>query len=239
MISIDEVIKAHGNPGNWNQYNRIITTLSFGGLAFQMKFNNTGIKERRYFISLDSPMVVIENYPKPQQQGIFTPEIVWIESFDGKKIKERRNPRSTFKKWPHRFFWDDLDLLYFAAYACWNYFNTPFLFANEGFKFNQLSDWQENGHRLYRFEALFPEEIPAHCRKQVFYFDELLRISRFDYNPEVFASWAKATHYCYDYQNFNDIWLPTKRRVVPRRKDGGAAAGPTLVWIEVKKLHFQ
>lgn len=239
MVFVEEIIEAHGALWRWNKYNRIITTLSFGGMAFKMKFNNRGNKERRYIISLDNPMVVIENYPRVGQQGVFTPEVVWIESFEGQRIKERGSPRSFFMRWPHSFFWDDLDLLYFAGYACWNYFNTPFLFTGAKFDFNLLPEWKERGHSFKRIQAIYPEEIPAHCKLQTFYLDKQKRICRFDYDPEVFASWAKAAHYCYDYKSFNDIWLPTKRRVVPRKADGKAVGGPTLVWIDVKEVHFQ
>ena len=236
---VDEMIAAHGNLAAWNQYNRIITTLSFGGLAFRIKFNYKGYLKRRYIISLGHPMITIENFPKAGQQGIFTPDIVWIESFDGKKIRERQHPRKFIRQWPHSYFWDDLDLLYFAGYACWNYFNIPFLLVSGQFQFCQLPDWEENGKRLQRIEVIFPDQIPTHCRKQLFYLNETKRIVRFDYDPEVFASWARAAQYCYNYQSFNGIWLPTKRKVVPRKTNGNAGAAPVLVWIEVDELHFQ
>jgi hypothetical protein len=80
MKIIDEIISAHGDPSIWNNYNRIITTISFGGLAFWMKFNIRGYIKRRYIISLENPMVLIENFPGSGMQGIFTPDEVWIES---------------------------------------------------------------------------------------------------------------------------------------------------------------
>jgi len=239
MELIKEVIEGHGGLTNWNRYNRIVTTLSFGGLAFHMKFNNMGRAEHRYIISLDHPMVVIEGFPRAGQQGVFTPGAVWIESFDGKKIRERNHPRTIIRKGYHSVVWDALDLLDSAGYACWNYFNTPFLFAGDNFTFKEVSDWEEGGKWFKRVEVIFPEEIPAHCTKQTFYIDNNYKISRFDYDPEVFASWARAAHYCLDYKKIGGIWLSTKRKVAPRNSRGHAAQGPRLVWINIKDIHFQ
>ncbi len=235
---LQEVIEAHGGLPTWDRFNRLIVSMTFGGWAFKLKFKG-GKRTHRFIISLDYPLVVIEGFPKPGLQGVFTPESVWIETLEGQRVKERFAPREVIQQWPHTICWDDLDLLYFAGYACWNYFNTPFLFAREGFRHVYLSDWEKNGESFKRLEVVYPDYIHAHSRKQVFYFDQCLRIRRFDYDPEVFAPWAKATQYCYDYKNCKGIWIPMQRKVFARKKDATIVPGITLVWIKIKQLHFQ
>jgi hypothetical protein len=140
---------------------------------------------------------------------------------------------------PHSIIWDDLDLLYFAGYACWNYFNTPFLFVQENFIFKELTPWREGSDTWRRMLVEFPDNIPTHNKFQTFYLDESSLIVRLDYNPDVFTSWARAAHYCYDYRNFFGIWIPVKRLVFPRKGNESRAKGPTLVSITLHELHLQ
>ena len=239
MQLVENAIDAHGGLHLWTQYNRICVTLSFGGLAFRMKMNNQGLRPRRYIISLDHPMVIIEDFPNPGHQGVFTPDLVWIEDLFGSKTRERQNPRSQITKFPHILKWDNLDLLYFAGYACWNYFNTPFIFHSINFSFKQLSDWKENGQVLRRIEVIYPESLPTHCVKQTIYLDRLDRIFRVDYNPETFAAWARAAHYCSHYRNYQGFWVPGNRTVLPRRKNNHSLPVPELVWIKMRHFHIQ
>jgi hypothetical protein len=59
---------------------------------------------------------------------------------------------------------------------------------------------------------------------------------RLDYTAEVFGTWAKAAHYCWDHKNFSGLIVPTRRRVFPRKNDGTPRGFPTLVWIEADDL---
>lgn len=236
---LEQVLTAHGGLAQWQSYRTVIARLSFGGFAFAMRFNRAGLLERTVRIQTQIPQVTFEAYPQPGKLGVFTPELVWIESDLGKKIAERPAPRAAFRSFRRQLWWDDLDLLYFAGYACWNYFTSPFLLAMDGVQIKELSSWQENNETWHRLEVLFPEAFPTHCRKQIFYFDQDFMMQRLDYNPEVFASWAKAAHYCFDYQTFGGIKFPGKRKVVPRNKDHTSQSFPILVWIDIKQIDFE
>jgi hypothetical protein len=95
------------------------------------------------------------------------------------------------------WWWDRLDILYFAAYAVWTYVSTPFLFAREDYQVVELDPWVENGEHWRRLAVTFPEHVHTHSREQVFYIDAndgLIR--RHDYTAEPIGGWAKAAHYC-------------------------------------------
>jgi hypothetical protein len=121
--------------------------------------------------------------------------------------------------------WDDLDFLYFAGYASWNYLTTPFLLASPGVEVQE----RESG----RLDVTFPPSIPTHSRRQSFWFDERGYLRRLDYTAEVFGWWARSVHTCSDHRVFDGIVMPRRRRVVPRLPGERPARGPTLIWIEL------
>jgi hypothetical protein len=234
MALLDQVIDAYGGMGLWRSIDTLTARLSFGGLAFASRFKRARF-DQQLKISTREPRVVFEDYPQPNQRGIFTPDRVSIET-GGKLIAQREQPRAAFRELRRQIWWDDLDLLYFAGYASWNYFSAPFLLAADGVTTDELEPWHEKGESWRRLAVHFPETVPTHSRWQTFYFDEHLRIRRFDYDPEVFASWAKAAHYCFDERDFSGLLVPTKRRVFPRTPNDRALPFLTLVWIEVHEV---
>jgi hypothetical protein len=233
---LEKVLTAHGGTERWLSYNEINVKMRFGGLAFLSKFNRKGLKERTIVISIHEPKVVLHDFPGTGKRGFFTADRVWIESKNGQRLSERLNPRNSFKKTRRKFYWDNLDLLYFTGYASWNYFNSPFLLGRHDVITTEKGPWKENGETWQRIEAIFPDRIPTHCRKQVFYFDELFRMRRLDYDPEVFASWAKAAHYCDEFKLCSGLLMPMQRKVVPRSKNGKSKSKPVLVWIKIKEV---
>jgi hypothetical protein len=156
--------------------------------------------------------------------GFFEPDRVWIEGDSGDLIEERRNPRDAFRRSLRRQFrWDDLDLLYFAGYAMWNYLTFPFLLRHDGVEVSEL------GERRLAIE--FPDDFPAHSPRQTFYFDEDLMLRRHDYTARVFGPWARARHLSWDHREFGGLIFPTRRRVLPR-----GLPGPTLIWIAIEDV---
>ena len=57
---------------------------------------------------------------------------------------------------------------------------------------------------------------------------------RHDYATDVAG--GVASHYCFDHVTFDDIVVPTFRRVVKRRTDGPVIHGPTAVLILIRDL---
>jgi len=82
------------------------------------------------------------------------------------------------------------------------------LFTKEGFYKKEVRSWKgEDGELWQRHQIIFPEIIPAHSRKQVFYFDRKGFLVRHDYVAEaytsLFLSKAAATRYCMEYKNIS------------------------------------
>lgn len=234
---LEKIFDAHGGMENWNKFRTISPTLRFGGLAFRSRFNLAGLIERRVEIFTRRPFVIFNDFPKKGMTGTFTPNEVYIEKA-GLVIRSREQPRSYFDSLRRKIFWDDLDLLYFAGYASWNYFNSPFLLGYPGVTVEELSPLPENGKLWRRLRAHFPDQFPTHCNSQIFYFDEKFRMVRLDYCPEIFASWARAAHFCSHHSRWNEILIPSRRRVVVNKPYATAKSLPTLVWIDVKNVIF-
>lgn len=228
---LQEVLEAHGGLARWSQLRAVRARLAFGGLAFALRWNRAGARERVATILPHRAQVVFEDFPGPGYHATFTPERVWIADAHGGIRSERASPRDAFASWRRALWWDDLDLLYFSGYATWNYFTHPFLLAAPGVECAEREPCTEGGQRWRRLEARFSSGFPTHSPVQMFYYDESLRLRRHDYTATVFASWAAAAHYSYDHVTVQGIPFPARRRVVPRGRSGAARRGPTLVWI--------
>ena len=234
-----EIFETYGGRTRWEAVQSIHVLLSFGGLAFDMRLNRRGLRERNIHISVQHPQVVFDDYPRLGKRGIFTADQVKIESTSGKILSSRNTPRDAFASFRRSIWWDDLDLLYFAGYACWNYFTIPYLFLFDGVELSEIEPGHENGEDFRRLKVKFPKSIPTHSCEQVFWYDSNLHLRRHDYDPEVFASWATAAHYCHEFRTFSGFPFATRRQVVPRMPNGATRSRPILVWIQVKDISLE
>ena len=153
--------------------------------------------------------------PREGQRGIFEPDRVRIDGGD-----ERRDPRAGFKRLRRQVHWDDLDLLYFAGYAWWNYLAFPFFLERPGFAVEERP-----GRKL---AVRFPDGFPTHSAEQVFHLDEDAHLVRHDYTAHVFGPWAKASHYTSEHKWFDGLLVPTRRRVHMR-----GTRFPTIISLDV------
>lgn len=229
---LEEIFEKNGGLPLWQNHRALDVRLRFGGLAFAARWNWKGLRARVVRVYLHEQKTVLEDYPRPGCRGIFTPEELRMETAGGAIIAERRNPRPLFDSLRRQLWWDDLDLLYFAGYASWNYFTMPWLLAWEGVEIQSLSEWAEAAEVWQKLVVRFPPSLATHCPQQAFYFDKNGCLRRHDYDPEVFARWARAAHYCFDHVEMAGWQFPARRRVVPRRADGSSGQFPVLVWID-------
>ena len=241
MIELAErAIAAHGGAQVWSRAREIRVRVSSGGLAFATKLQGSAVRGIDARISTSDQRVVLEPYPSPGQRGVLEPDgSVRIETDAGELIDARAAPRAAFSDARHRFWWDRLDILYFATYALWTYTATPFVFAREGYALSELDPWEEDGERWRRLAVAFPEHIHTHCREQVFYIDAQGLIRRHDYTAEPLGGFAKAAHYCFDHQTFDGLVVPTHRRVFPRKRTNRPRGRPLLVWIDVPNVTIE
>jgi hypothetical protein len=217
---LDRAIEAHGGLERFRSASEISVRVRSSGWAFVMRFQRGALADFTGTVSTSEPRTVISPYPKPRQRGIFERDAVRIESDSGAVVAERENPRAAFRGLRHAIWWDDLDLLHFAGYALWNYVSAPFMFVRPGFETEELEPWKENGETWRRLRVAFPPDVPTHSPEQDFYFNEAGILKRLDYTAEVFGSWAKAAHYCWDHESFSGLVAATRRKAMPRRRDG-------------------
>lgn len=231
----EEVIKAYGGLELWNRLQAIRVRLAFGGFGFRAKLLKVPVRGEM-LVERTGQRVTFQPYPGPDRRGVFEGSRVRIESLDGTVFCERSQPRLAFRDFRHLFWWDALDLLYFAGQAGWTYFCVPFVLKDPGYELREGDPFRDSDETWRRLHVKFPAGIHTHCREQVFYIDDRGLIRRHDYIAEPFGSLAKAAHYPSEYRDFGGMVVPTRRRVYPRRVDGRPRRHPILVWIDVEDV---
>jgi hypothetical protein len=156
----------------------------------------------------------------------------------GQLVEQLKNARASFAGHELLTPWTPLQLVYFVSYATWNYMNTPFMFAKPGFHFLEMDPWEENGEKWRRLQVIFPDYIPTHSTRQVFYFSEEGLLKRHDYWPEVLGN-NSAVHYYSDYKEFNGVKAPTTHRIYPLNdEDNSAIKDILLVSLDIFDLQY-
>jgi hypothetical protein len=220
---LGRALDAHGGLDAWRAKSALELRYRAGGLAFASKGRGLRMKRWRAVVQLDRPHTVLEEFPVPGKRGILDRGCVRIETDDGERLAERDDPREAIRS-PRRLIrWDDLDLLYFSAYAIWGYATFPFHLTLAGV------EAQEIGERTLRVR--YPPDWPVHSREQLFHFDGDGLVIRNDYTAEVMGSWARAAHFCEEHRRFDGLVFPTRRHVHP-----AATNRVTLVRIELDEV---
>jgi len=234
---LEQSMAAYGGWDRWKKIRELVVTNRAWGWALSLRGKpRIFSKYRTLKLFPEQPYLTIDPYPREDLSGGFVGNKVWIENQGGVVLQERSNPRGYFASIRRKFFWDDLDALYFGSYAMWNYLTQPFLLNRPEITLQKLEPWSEQGETWQRLEASFPEDFPTHSPKQNFYFNEQGRIVRHDYTALVFGTWAKAAHYSMEFKTFDGFLFPTQRRVWPRRGNNRPFRGFTLVGLHIKDV---
>jgi hypothetical protein len=236
-MMVKEVVEAHGGMDYWNSLQALDAVISAWGLLFTAK-RRPVLKKVRMRAYTREPRFTFFDFPQPGQKAeLFGNEEVCIKDIAGNTIARRVQPRAAFRRFREQLYWDNLDFIYFGGYATWNYLTTPFLVLREGFLFEELEFIPGESGSYSRLQVTFPQDVPTHSAKQVFYFDERRYLRRIDYTAEVVGRWAHAAHLCADYRTFGGIQTPTRRQVLPLFFGYRPLPAPTLVALEVHDLH--
>ena len=151
---------------------------------------------------------------------------VILENEAGETIAERADARRFFPYGRRLFYWDDLDMAYFANYAFWGYLTLPALLLRKDVLWSQTSPT--------RLRATFPPDLPVHSPIQTFDFDaETGLLLRNSYTAEVIGGWAKASQRISAHRSFGGVPVPTRRIVTPRGPFCTTLPGPVLIDIRV------
>ena len=233
---LDEVIQSHGGVDRWNSLEAIEAEISASGALFRMKWR-PAMKHVQVRAATNKPNFRFFDFPKPGQTSeLVGADLVRILDADGNVIEERKNPRAAFRGLRRQLYWDDLDFIYFAGYATWNYLVSPFLLLHDGLAFELIEEMPAGNESWSGLRVTFSDDVPTHSKVQEFYFDEDRRLARLDYTAEVVGGWARAAHTCTEYRDFDGIQAPTRRRVRPLFVGTNPSPWPTLVAIDIHEV---
>lgn len=210
---LDAVLSAHGGLRRWEQVESI--ALSARGIFPLMMIKGVAPLWRRFDaeIEVHHPRVRFRDYPKPGMEGVFDRWNVSVKDPDGHGRQRGYAPAPGDTRPRFRYVWDDLDLLFFAGYALWNYLVSPFIFTRPGFECRELTPVRWRGDWLHRMDVIYPDDVPKHCKTQRYFLDEQGLIRRFDYRADVIGRWALGAHLCSRYESFDGLYYPCRREV--------------------------
>lgn len=232
---LDHALHAHGGLDRWRQVGSIHVRGSVGGLLWGSRGQEGIFATADFTLDVRRQHLVYHDFTGPGLRGVFTPGRVSIEDRARNVLTQRRSPRMAFTGHGPNSPWDQLHALYFGGYAMWNYLTTPFLLTMPGVQVEELEPWEEAGERWRRLRAVFPDDIATHSREQVFHFDSTGLLRRHDYAAEVLGA-TPAAHYSDAHKEVSGLVFPTRRRVVPVRKDGLSVPTPVLVAIDLTQI---
>jgi hypothetical protein len=201
---LEECLAAYGGLEPWRAAEAVEVRVSARGSAFAMRGNRRPFTDTLMRVRTTGQHVELFDWPRPGETAVLTSAEARIG-----------DARRAVPRWGRR--WDDLDFAAFGGAAMWTYIALPFV----------LADWGADelpGRRL-RFRV--PEPVRSHCREQTLHIDERGLIVRHDYVAESFGGWARAVHRSLDFETFDGLPVPTRRRVRLRR------FGPVVVKVDV------
>jgi len=238
---LDEVLEAHGGRERWAAARCVRARIRSGGLLLATRAPQLR-GGARLEVGIGEPRGSAVADARPDQRGVFDDGEVRIETLDGEVLESRVDPRREFfgrSGLRRNLRWDDLDAIYFAGYAWWNYVNHPYLLTRDGMSVRELEPWRKGGETWRRLEARFPVDVTTHSPVQVLYYDRALRLRRHDYTAEVVSGRARASHFSFDHVEVDGLVFPTRRRVVPRGPGNRPLPFPTLVALHLSEIEVE
>ncbi len=222
-------IDAYGGIELWKKHKYIEAEVSVKGLAFSFK-RRTFFEHALIKMEIARPFSVLSPIGKDNFiLGVLDGNDVRIENTNGKIISERKNARDFFPYGRRLFYWDDLDMAYFANYAFWNYFTLPNLLLE-----NRI-EWIEKENGI--LSAIFPDSIPTHSTFQEFHFDiNNGLLLRHNYTVDIISKLAKASNVIRKHEKYDNVICPSSRLVTPQNWKGMPLNWPTLIEITVHEF---
>lgn len=239
---LEEAIEAAGGIERWRAARRIRARVRTGGMLPRTRLPGNRLADYELTVEVGRPYASLDPYPEAGRRGVFEQGAVRIESAGGETIASRDDPRAAFfgrSGLRRNLRWDALDSVYFAGYAMWNYLNTPLLLTHDDIEVREGESWGGEGRRWRRLDARFPDGLDTHSREQAFFFDDAGLQVRHDYTAEVVASAAKGAHYCAGHRSFDGLVFPTRRRVLPRRRNLRSLPFPTIVSLDLSEIRVE
>jgi len=234
---LKQAVAAHGGLERWNAFSRLTARARIGGVLWTLKRQKTLLADINVGIETHTERLAIAPFGGVDRRSVFRPDLLKIETTDGRLIDERSDPESAFAGHTQETPWDPLHVAYFASEALWTYLTLAFLYTYPGFVSEEIAPWQEDGETWRRLKVTFPDTIKSHTRTQVTLFgaDGLMR--RHDYTVDVLGG-AQGANYTSGYRSFQGLNVPTRRRVYAHDAAMRKVPGPLLVSIDFDDITF-
>jgi len=225
-------LKAYGGEAVWKDATAVDSTVTVGGLLFQLKGINIP-PHAKITVDLQRPHTVIEPVDESGDTGVLDGFSVMIVSPSGRILEQRADARLHLQNASVSTKWDRLNLVYFLGYAFWGYYSLPYQLMRTDIAWTELSDGV--------LQADYGTNLPVHSRIQRFWFDKttgLLR--RNDYTPVAASRDARVAHVIFEHGVSNGIPYPSKRRVkMSFGQYGWVLPFPDFITIDVERWQLR
>ncbi len=225
-------LKAYGGGAVWKDAVAADSTVTVGGLLFQLKGINIP-PHAKITVDIQRAHTAIEPVDDSGDTGVLDGFSVMIVSPSGRILEHRPDARELLQNASIGTKWDRLNLVYFLGYAFWGYYTLPYQLMRTDIEWTELSDGV--------LQADYGTNLPVHSRIQRFWFDKntgLLR--RNDYTPVAASPDARAANVTFEHGVSNGILYPSKRRVkMSLGQYGWALPFPDFITIEVERWQLR
>lgn len=235
---VDLAIAAHGGKLRWDEVSFLTAHYRLGGVIWAIKGQVGVLSDVISQVTLHTQQFRNLMFISADQQSVFEPDRVAIETQTGQILDELIHPRKSFVGYRLETPWSKLQLIYFNGYAIWTYLTSPFSFILPGFKLIELETWAENGEIWRRLQVTFPSDIATHTATQIFYFNQDGLLKRHDYLVDILAG-APAVRYMSDYKTIQGLQIAFTHRIYSRNEDGSLQPEPILVTIDIDRVEIE
>ncbi|GAA3383668.1 hypothetical protein [Cryptosporangium minutisporangium] len=225
-------LEAHGGLPRWQRFTWFRAEVSITGALWASQGWAGSLDPIVLHGETRNQRVILAPFPFPGWYATWEPHRQTIETAAGIATAERRDPAASFGRGSPS---DDFQVAYLAAEAVWNYLAAPFVLARTDFLTEEIAPGREGWRRLL---VTYPDDLATHSRQQIFSFDDTGLLRRLDYTIDLLGG-GPAVHYPSDYQRFDGIQIPTRRRVYVADSDGRPVREPISVEIGVDDVAFR
>lgn len=225
-------LAAYGGQAVWKAATSVESTVTVGGLLFQLKGINIP-PHAKITVDVQRPHTVIEPVDESGDIGVLDGFSVMIVAPGGRILEQRADAREHLQNSSLTTQWDRLNLLYFLGYAFWGYYTLPYELMRTDIGWTELTDGL--------LQADYGTNLPVHSRIQRFWFDRktgLLR--RNDYTPVAATPTARVANVVFEHGVSDGIPYTSKRRVKTSLEQyGWVLPFPDFITIDVERWRLR
>jgi len=225
-------LEAYGGQAVWKSATTVESTVTVGGLLFQLKGINIP-SHAKITVDVQRPHTVIQPVDDAGDVGVLDGFSVMILAPDGRILEQRADAREHLQNASIATKWDRMNLMYFLGYAFWGYYTLPYQLMRSDIQWTELRDGV--------LQADFGTSLPVHSRIQRFWFDTRTGLlKRNDYTPVAADPNARVANVVFGHGLSNGIPFTSKRRVkTSLQQYGWVLPFPDFITIDVEswRLH--